>query len=189
MGAKVRIESATFFFSVALPAVNLARLKFARMPLALQAVFSDEGLRELSLVHGKENPPARQNLERLRNPRKAISRFEVLRNRLSQRLCGKRVDMKWNDFDMRGRSDFCTRIWQAARNIPFGQAATYGEVAGDAGSPMAFQACGQACCASPIMIFIPCHRVVAAGGIGGYGCDMTLKKHLLALEGVDWTAL
>ena len=66
--------------------------------------------------------------------------------------------------------------------IPYGETASYGALARRVGS--AAQAVGQACGANPIPIIIPCHRVVAAGGLGGYsgGVGVTTKESLLAHE-------
>ena len=75
------------------------------------------------------------------------------------------------------------------QQIPFGETATYAEVADAAGSPMAFRACGQACGANPVILFVPCHRVVASNGLGGFGCGLDIKKDLLRLEGIDWRQL
>jgi methylated-DNA-[protein]-cysteine S-methyltransferase len=68
--------------------------------------------------------------------------------------------------------------------IPYGQVATYGEVARDIGKPRASRAAGNALGANPIPIVVPCHRVVRAGGvIGNYGGGRERKVRLLELEG------
>ncbi len=101
---------------------------------------------------------------------------------LLERLKGGRGDFDWADFDLEGTGDFHRRVWKAMRAIPFGETATYADVARDAGSPLAFRACGQACGANRIIVFIPCHRVVSANGLGGFGCGLEWKKHFLAME-------
>ncbi len=77
------------------------------------------------------------------------------------------------------------RVWQAMQQIPVGQTRSYGELATQLGS--AAQAVGQACGANPIPVIIPCHRVVAKHGIGGFagqrdGVLMELKTWLLQHE-------
>jgi len=72
----------------------------------------------------------------------------------------------------------------AARKIPYGRTATYGEVAARAGRPRAARAVGQAMARNPVPLAVPCHRVVAAGGLGGFGGGAALKRQLLALENV-----
>jgi methylated-DNA-[protein]-cysteine S-methyltransferase len=77
------------------------------------------------------------------------------------------------------------RIWAALRNIPYGETRTYAEIAATAGgSP---RAVGGANGANPLPIIIPCHRVVATGGIGGYsgGDGIPTKRFLLTLEQAD----
>lgn len=69
------------------------------------------------------------------------------------------------------------------RRIGFGQTKTYGEIAKELGKPTAARAVGAANGANPVPIVIPCHRVVAGHGLGGYGGGLDLKKRLLALEG------
>jgi len=77
------------------------------------------------------------------------------------------------------------RIWQEIMRIPRGQVASYGEVAARAGFPRAARAVGTACRKTILGYLIPCHRVISASGIGGYGRDgMAEKRRLLAEEGV-----
>ena len=79
-------------------------------------------------------------------------------------------------------SAFRRRVWAALQAIPYGATATYAALAAGLGS--APRAVGQANAANPIPILIPCHRVVAVGGIGGYsgGEGLSTKRALLALE-------
>ncbi len=73
----------------------------------------------------------------------------------------------------------------AVRSVPWGEVASYGEIAALAGRPGAARAAGTFCAANDLSLVVPCHRIVAAGGIGGYGCaGVELKRRLLALEGV-----
>jgi methylated-DNA-[protein]-cysteine S-methyltransferase len=75
------------------------------------------------------------------------------------------------------------RVWAAMRQIPYGETRCYSDLAHDVGS--APRAVGQACGKNPIPIVIPCHRVLAKNGIGGYsgGEGLPTKRLLLALEG------
>ena len=89
------------------------------------------------------------------------------------------------DFDLPlapAGSPFRTRVWAALRAIPYGETRTYGDLAAALGS--APRAIGQANGANPIPILIPCHRVVAGNGLGGYsgGDGPATKRALLALE-------
>lgn len=86
-------------------------------------------------------------------------------------------------------STFRQAVWKKLTDIPFGETTTYGALtaklkgAGISASP---QAVGGAVGHNPISIFIPCHRVVGAGGnLTGYAGGIDKKRFLLALEGVD----
>ena len=81
-------------------------------------------------------------------------------------------------------SDFSRRVLATVATIPYGELWTYGDVAGMAGSPRAARAAGSALASCPIELFLPCHRVVHAGGtIGGYGRHEERKRWLLRHEG------
>jgi len=106
---------------------------------------------------------------------------------LERYFAGATVDFSGVALDLTGTSPFHRKIYGAARALAWGETATYGELARQAGSPGAGRAVGQAMGRNPVPIIIPCHRVLAAGGkIGGFsahGGTLT-KQRLLALEGV-----
>lgn len=77
---------------------------------------------------------------------------------------------------------FQIKVWKAMRKIPWGSALTYGELAVKAGSPKAVRAVGQACGRNPLPLVIPCHRVLAASGIGGFASGLDWKAKLLEFE-------
>lgn len=82
-------------------------------------------------------------------------------------------------------TDFQRDVWGALRAIPYGKVRTYAEVARDVRRPKAARAVGNANHANPWPVFIPCHRVVASAGLGGYGGGEDVKRYLLALEGAE----
>jgi methylated-DNA-[protein]-cysteine S-methyltransferase len=84
--------------------------------------------------------------------------------------------------DLAGAEGFSRRVLDAARAISPGATVTYGELARRAGSPRAYRAVGQVMARNPIPLVIPCHRVVAVGGPGGYAGGLAMKARLLALE-------
>ncbi|QTF93576.1 methylated-DNA--[protein]-cysteine S-methyltransferase [Halomonas sp. BM-2019] len=86
-----------------------------------------------------------------------------------------------------GGSDFQREVWSALLRIPWGETRTYGELARRLGREGAARAVGTANGANPLPILIPCHRVLAADGLGGYSGGQALKGRLLALEG-SWPA-
>ncbi len=77
---------------------------------------------------------------------------------------------------------FQHKVWDTMNEIPSGTTATYGEIARKIGHPKAVRAVGTACGANPILIAVPCHRVIAENGLGGYGGGLLKKKYLLKLE-------
>jgi len=79
---------------------------------------------------------------------------------------------------------FHARVLKQVARIPFGETKTYGEIARAVRNPKAFRAVGSANARNLIPIVIPCHRVVASDGLGGYGGGLDMKKYLLRLESV-----
>jgi methylated-DNA-[protein]-cysteine S-methyltransferase len=101
-------------------------------------------------------------------------------------LEGEPVDLTWVPVDMSGVPEFNRRVYEAARSIPVGSTATYGDIAGLLGSPNASRAVGKALARNPFAIVVPCHRVVGAGGeVGGFssGGGVNTKMRMLAIEG------
>jgi AraC family transcriptional regulator of adaptative response/methylated-DNA-[protein]-cysteine methyltransferase len=85
--------------------------------------------------------------------------------------------------DVRGTA-FQQRVWQALREIPVGQTATYSEIAARIGAPNAARAVAQACGANALAVAIPCHRVVRTdGSLSGYRWGVARKQSLLDKEG------
>ena len=72
------------------------------------------------------------------------------------------------------------RIYRAVQQVPYGSTSTYGEIARIAG--MSPRVVGQAMARNPVPLVIPCHRIVAAGGIGGFSSPLEIKEALLSME-------
>ena len=86
--------------------------------------------------------------------------------------------------DLEHETAFLERCAYALREIPRGEVVTYGELAALAGSPGAARAVGSFCARNRLGLFVPCHRVVGAGGLGSYGSyGVAYKRRLLKLEG------
>ena len=78
---------------------------------------------------------------------------------------------------------FQEAVWAAVRDIPYGETRTYGQIAAALGRPGACRAVGNACNRNPILIAIPCHRVVGSkGALTGYAAGLSTKALLLDLE-------
>jgi len=89
-------------------------------------------------------------------------------------------------------TDFQQRVWRALQQIPAGEVRTYGGLAKQLHSSA--RAVGNACRHNPVPIIVPCHRVVSAGGLGGFcgrteGAEVRLKRWLLKHEGFELSVL
>jgi len=107
---------------------------------------------------------------------------------ISAYCCGSQVAFASVALDLARVPSFALRVYTAARAVPWGRTATYGELARRIGQPLAARAVGQALGQNPLPIIIPCHRVLASGGkIGGFSAyrGARTKRQLLALEGVQ----
>jgi methylated-DNA-[protein]-cysteine S-methyltransferase len=90
------------------------------------------------------------------------------------------------DFDLPlelAGTDFQRRVWNALREIPYGDTVSYGELARRIGRPSAARAVGMANNRNPVAVIVPCHRVIGSGGsLTGYGGGLDRKRLLLDLE-------
>jgi O-6-methylguanine DNA methyltransferase len=85
--------------------------------------------------------------------------------------------------DLSRHTPFQRSVWKATQEIPYGKTRSYAEVARIIGKPSAPRAVGQALGRNPLLIIIPCHRVLASDGtLGGFGGGLELKRYLLDLE-------
>lgn len=114
----------------------------------------------------------------------------AVENQITEYAAGTRRSFKlplsWNC------SAFHRTVLEEVARIPFGQVRAYGEIAMAIGHPRAARAVGTANAKNRLPLVVPCHRVVAANGIGGYGGGagaIELKRRLLKHEGVDLATL
>lgn len=78
---------------------------------------------------------------------------------------------------------FMRSVWEALRAIPYGQVRSYAQVAEATGNPKACRAVGTACHNNPVLLMIPCHRVIGSdGSLTGFAAGLEVKKQLLKLE-------
>jgi methylated-DNA-[protein]-cysteine S-methyltransferase len=108
-------------------------------------------------------------------------RFEPLVTQLREYFAGERTDF---DLPLRQQgSPFEQRVWAALMEIPYGDTASYGEIAARIGDPGKARAVGAANGRNPIAIICPCHRVIGSdGSLTGYGGGLENKRTLLDLE-------
>lgn len=80
-------------------------------------------------------------------------------------------------------TDFQVKVWKNLAKIPFAKTVSYQDLANKAGSPKGFRAVGSACGKNPLLIVVPCHRVLPkSGGLGGFAGGLWLKEELLTIE-------
>ncbi len=107
-----------------------------------------------------------------------------LGERLSAYFAGENMVFDDVELDLEGWTPFQRASVEALRAVPRGEVVTYGELAALAGHPGAQRAAGSFCAHNRFPIVVPCHRVVAADGLGRYGSlGVGYKRRLLELEG------
>jgi O-6-methylguanine DNA methyltransferase len=110
----------------------------------------------------------------------------VLAARVRAFLAGEDVSLADVPLDLSSSTPFQRDVVVALRAVSRGEVVSYGELAALAGHPRAGRAVGTVCATNRFMLFVPCHRVVASDGIGGYGsAGVGVKRRLLALESVS----
>jgi methylated-DNA-[protein]-cysteine S-methyltransferase len=107
--------------------------------------------------------------------------FDDVRSQFQEYFAGDRrefdlrLDMVGNPFEL--------RVWEELQTIPYGETASYGEIAQRIGNPGAPRAVGLANGRNPVAVIVPCHRVIGAdGSLTGYGGGLERKRLLLDLE-------
>lgn len=100
---------------------------------------------------------------------------------INEYFAGKRTEFT---FPMRTEGTlFQKSVWEELKKIPYGKTKSYGEIAAAIDNPKAFRAVGMACNKNPIMIAVPCHRVVGSNGtLTGFAYGTDMKQSLLNLE-------
>ncbi|MFW6189568.1 MAG: methylated-DNA--[protein]-cysteine S-methyltransferase [Planctomycetota bacterium] len=112
--------------------------------------------------------------------------MEIAQEALDRYLAGAGAEVPRELLDLSGTTDFQRRVFDALLGVRWGVLVTYGELAGRIGRAGAARAVGGAVGSNPLPLFVPCHRVVAAGRrLGGFGAGLDWKRRLLRHEG--WT--
>jgi methylated-DNA-[protein]-cysteine S-methyltransferase len=143
---------------------------------AVGVVASERGLRRVSLPGYTIPAPSA-------GPSEAAAVAAGAARQLEEYLAGSRtsfeIELDWNGVDERHRHVLETLVEAA----PFGRTVTYGELGRLAGEPDPREV-GVMMARNPIPLVVPCHRVLASDGLGGYGGGLDLKRRLLELEHV-----
>lgn len=88
------------------------------------------------------------------------------------------IDLPWDI----NATPFMYNVYRSTCKIPYGETKTYNDIASMVGTPKGARAVGQALKKNPLLILIPCHRVVAVNGLGGFNSGINMKRYLLNLE-------
>ena len=108
------------------------------------------------------------------------SRFKSIFKELEEYFAGDRREFSI-DY-LIDTSLFATRVYKEMAKIPYGTTLSYSELAKKSGRKLAYRAVGTACGKNPLPLIIPCHRVIAVNGLGGFGGGLDTKRFLLNLE-------
>jgi len=143
----------------------------------LTLVADDQGLQQVMFERPDKAPDPDEHWQH------APERLTAARTQLQEYFTGAR-----RKFDLPLHAvgtAFQQRVWAALRQIPFGQTASYGDVARAIKTPTAARAVGAANGRNPLPIIVPCHRVIGADGrLVGFSAGLERKRWLLAHEGV-----
>ncbi|HHU55418.1 MAG TPA: methylated-DNA--[protein]-cysteine S-methyltransferase [Acholeplasmataceae bacterium] len=129
----------------------------------------NNAITEIFLTHEKENIKYESNL------------MKKAYQEICEYLEGKRKTFTFK-INPKGTT-FQRKVWAKLTEIPYGKTASYKEIAEGINNPKAYRAVGMANNKNPIMIVIPCHRVIGSDGtLVGYGGGLEVKEYLLNLE-------
>lgn len=108
-----------------------------------------------------------------------------IENHISDYLSGKIKNIKFGTYFLFG-TDFEKMVWNTAVLIPYGKTISYKELAEKTGFPLAWRAAGTALGHNPVMLIVPCHRIIKSdGSTGNFGGGVEIKEFLLNLESPD----
>ncbi|MGQ9572632.1 MAG: methylated-DNA--[protein]-cysteine S-methyltransferase [Dehalococcoidia bacterium] len=149
----------------------------------LGLVLGPDGLRAVTLPRRHKDEALSQVLALGARQGARADELGDLPDRFRRYARGERIAFP-DRLDFAGATAFQRAVWQATREIPYGQRRSYGWLAARVGRPRAARAVGQAMAANPWPIIVPCHRVVSSNGrLTGFGGGLDMKERLLLLEG------
>jgi O-6-methylguanine DNA methyltransferase len=166
---------------VSAPRVELAVASIETAAGPLWIVCTKEGVRELRF--GSAGAPSAKEgrargLSFVRRPAWSDGPERALKRYLAARAPLDEIPL-----DVDAGTEFQRRVWEAARRIPLGSVASYGDLARAIGAPGASRAVGNALGANPVPVIIPCHRVIQSDrAMGGFSGGLAWKRFLLEHE-------
>jgi len=149
----------------------------------IKTASTEKGLALISLP-GEKDTVFKQKLGKLFPDHETVRGGAI--NKKAEKQIGAYFEGKLKKFNLAldvQATPFQKRVLRQVQKIPYGSAKSYGDIAGAVGSPRAYRAVGSANASNNLPLVIPCHRVVAVNGLGGYGGGLNLKRKLLKLEG------
>jgi methylated-DNA-[protein]-cysteine S-methyltransferase len=186
-GAAAAIEPPAVDFPAAARAAGLADVAYAIEPSPLGDLLvavTPRGLVKISYADRYPSDDVLAQMAAHLSPRvlEDPAAVDEPRRQLDEYFAGRRREFEL-PLDWSLIQGFTRAVLDRTARIPYGQVATYGEVARDIGNPRASRAAGNALGANPIPIVVPCHRVIRSGGVlGNYGGGPERKVQLLELE-------
>ncbi len=148
----------------------------------MSALASPGGLLRVTLPCRSEEEAVQRLGDAVKSAVRSDGQFTDLVKRFNEFFSGG-IPSFPDRIDFSGATSFQQAVWEAARQIPYGDTRSYGEIAEQIGRHGAARAVGQAMGRNPVAIIVPCHRVVASGGrLGGFGGGEDLKRYLLDME-------
>lgn len=148
---------------------------FFESPLGIIKISYEEKIRKIEVVDEIDENSEENDL------------FILFKNQLLEYFEGKRTSFDHLELlDPKGTA-FQKSVWQALLKIPYGKTRSYKKIAKAIGKPGATQAVGTAIGKNPILVIIPCHRVIKTdGSIGGFAYGSQIKRRLLEIEGINF---
>ena len=153
--------------------------------------WNDVGITRFQLPTRNAEAAERLLLRRVPDAKPSAPRPDVMEAvaAATRYFAGDETDFSGFNLDLSEQDAFFREIYAAARRVGWGRTTTYGTLAKELGAgPEAARDVGEAMAKNPVALFIPCHRVLAAGGkVGGFSAPGggATKLRMLALEGVD----
>lgn len=151
----------------------------------LQIQVSEEAVLSLSCLTQDENSSPCVSTDDAFISEKAAQLFSSCEKQLAEYFSGKRKFFEL-PFSAKG-TEFQKKVWQQLNAIPFGHTTSYLKLAQNLNSPKSVRAVGRAIGQNPLLIFVPCHRVIGSNGsLTGFAGGIDKKKMLLQNEGINF---
>lgn len=168
---------------------NGSRLVWHELPRPAAPSIGTRARARVTPTQGGEShpPPSRPTIASRSRPvrNRSASKSEKLVHRIQAYFSGERATFDDVELELEGWTSFQLAVLRALRTVSYGEVISYGDLARLAGYPRAQRAAGTFCAHNRFGLIVPCHRVVAADGLGSYGSlGVEYKRRLLALEGV-----